>query len=395
MERTHLDSIIAEVLQKAPDTSDILFTVDKPIQAEVHGKLTDIPTTLLPAALVPFQIESIGFCMVLNKLSGSMRLFQDLIGNGSCDLSYDLQGHCRFRVNIFFQKGSPSIVMRKMPSQIPTLNQLNLPPLFDQMVDEQYGLILLTGGTGTGKSTTLAALIDAINARYAKHILTLEDPVEFVHQHKRGTVNQRELGLDFDQFSSGLRAALRQAPKVILVGEIRDRETIEIALQASETGHLVLGTLHTSDTGQTINRIVGMFELAEERLIRQRLSQALKYVVSQRLMPRLGGGRVAGLEILVNNLRIRELIVNGESGEKTFYNVVESGEAYGMFTFDQHLAKLFQEEVISEDTAMNTASDRSRLGQSINRIKLIRGEKVTNIEGLELDVTYDEQNNGI
>ncbi|TVQ97155.1 MAG: PilT/PilU family type 4a pilus ATPase [Desulfovibrionales bacterium] len=392
MERSHLDSIIAEVLQKAPDTSDILFTVGKPIQAEVHGKLTDISTTLLPAALVPFQIESIGFCMVLNKLSGSLRLFQDLIGNGSCDLSYDLRGYCRFRVNMFFQKGSPSLVMRKMPSQIPTLNQLNLPPLFDHMADEQYGLILLTGGTGTGKSTTLAALIDAINARYAKHILTLEDPVEFVHQHKRGTVNQRELGLDFDQFSSGLRAALRQAPKVILVGEIRDRETIEIALQASETGHLVLGTLHTSDTGQTINRIIGMFELAEERLIRQRLSQALKYVVSQRLMPRLSGGRVAALEILVNTLRIRELIVNGESGEKTFYNVVESGEAYGMFTFDQHLAKLFQEEVVTEEAAMNTASDRSRLGQSINRIKLIRGEKVTNIEGLELDVTYDEQN---
>ncbi|PTN38037.1 type IV pilus twitching motility protein PilT [Desulfonatronum sp. SC1] len=393
MERTQLDNIISEVLRKAPDTSDILLTVGKPIQAEVHGKLTDIPTALLPTTLVPFQIESIVFCMVLNKLSGSLRLFQDLIGNGSCDLSYTLRGSCRFRVNIFFQRGSPSIVMRKMPSQIPTLSQLNMPPLFNRMADEQYGLVLLTGGTGTGKSTTLAALIDTINERHAKHILTLEDPVEFVHQHKLGTVNQRELGQDFDQFSSGLRSALRQAPKVILVGEIRDRETIEIALQASETGHLVLGTLHTSDTGQTINRIIGMFDLAEERLIRQRLSQALKYVVSQRLMPRLGGGRVAALEILVNNLRIRELIVNGETGEKNFYNVVESGEAYGMFTFDQHLAKLFQEEAISEVTAMNTASVRSRLAQSINRIKVIRGESVTNIQSLELDMTYDEHNN--
>ncbi len=395
MNANQLNATIAEVLTKAPDTSDILFTVGKPIQAEVHGQLTDIPTALLPGSLVPFQVESVGFCMMLNKHSGSLRLFQDLQAQGSCDLSYDLPGFCRFRVNIFFQQGSASIVMRKMPDKIPTLKDLNLPPLFDRMAEEKYGLILLTGGTGTGKSTTLAALIDAINERHSKHILTLEDPVEFVHRHKRGTVNQREMGTDFDRFSSGLRAALRQAPKVILVGEIRDRETIEIALQASETGHLVLGTLHTSDTGQTINRIIGMFELAEERLIRQRLSQALKYVVSQRLMPRIGGGRVAALEVLTNTLRIKELIINGESGEKTFYNVVESGEAYGMFTFDQHLARLYSEEAITEETAMNTASDRSRLGQTINRIKTIRGEKVTNIEGLELDMNYDQRNEKI
>ncbi|GAB6060892.1 type IV pilus twitching motility protein PilT [Desulfonatronum parangueonense] len=390
MHKNQLDATIAELLGKAPDTSDILFTAGKRLQAEVHGKLTDVLTSLFQGPLVPFQIESVAFCMMLNKHAGSLRLFQDLIEKGSCDLSYDLPGYSRFRVNIFFQQGSPAIVMRKMPSKIPTLRDLNLPPLFDQMANEQYGLILLTGGTGTGKSTTLAALIDAINERHAKHILTLEDPVEFMHRHKSGTVNQRELGTDFDQFSSGLRAALRQAPKVILVGEIRDKETIEIALQASETGHLVLGTLHTSDTGQTINRIIGMFELAEERLIRQRLAQALRYVVSQRLMPRIGGGRVAALEVMANTLRIKELISNGESGEKTFYNVLETGETYGMFTFDQHLAKLYTAEQITEETAMDTASDRSRLGQTINRIKTIRGEKVTNIEGLELDLNYDQ-----
>lgn len=389
MHRFQLDTLIAEVLAAAPDTSDILFTVGKKIQAEVHGKLTDIATSLVQTELVPFQVESVAFCLMHGKHAGSLRLFQDLISQGSCDLSYDLPGQCRFRVNIFHQQGSAAIVMRKMPTSIPTLQDLNLPPLFEKMANEQYGLILLTGGTGTGKSTTLAALIDAINARHAKHILTLEDPVEFVHHHKMGTVNQRELGMDFDHFSSGLRAALRQAPKVILVGEIRDRETIEIALQASETGHLVLGTLHTSDTGQTINRIIGMFELAEERLIRQRLSQALKYVVSQRLMPRIAGGRVAALEVLTNTLRIKELVANGESGEKTFYNVVESGEAYGMFTFDQHLARLFEENVITEQIAMDTASDRSRLAQTINRIKTIRGEKVSDIENLELDAHYD------
>ncbi len=392
MHKNQLDAIISEVLTKAPDTSDILFTAGKPLQAEVHGKLTNVATTSLQNDLVPFHIESMAFCLMLNKHSGSLRLFQDLIETGSCDLSYDLPGYSRFRVNIFFQQGSPAIVMRKMPSKIPTLSDLNLPPLFDRMANEQYGLILLTGGTGTGKSTTLAALIDAINDRHSKHILTLEDPVEFVHRHKQCTVNQRELGTDFDQFSSGLRAALRQAPKVILVGEIRDRETIEIALQASETGHLVLGTLHTSDTGQTINRIIGMFELAEERLIRQRLAYSLKYVVSQRLIPRIGGGRVAALEVMTNTLRIKELIANGESGEKTFYNIVESGEAYGMFTFDQHLTNLYSEELITEQAAMDTSSDRSRLAQAINCIKTIRGEKVTNIEGLELDLNYDRRN---
>jgi twitching motility protein PilT len=384
MLRAHLDHLVAQILAKAPSASDILFIVGKPVQAEVNGELTDIQTNLLENELVPRQVQSISFIMMGNNL----RLYEDLCGHGSCDLSYDLPGKARFRVNIFFQRGSTSIVMRKLPTKIPTLEDLKLPPLFHEMAKEKYGLILVTGGTGTGKSTTLAALIDAINASSAKHILTLEDPVEFNHVHKKGTVNQRELGTDFDAFSSGLRAALRQAPKVILVGEIRDRETMEIALQASETGHLVLGTLHTSNTGQTINRIIGMFELTEERLIRQRLAQGLKYVVSQRLMPKIGGGMVVALEVLTNNLRIRELILGGESGEKTFYNVVESGEAYGMFTFDQHLTRLYEEGLITQESAMGFASDRSRLGQAINRIKTLRGEKVTNIQDLELDFEY-------
>ena len=226
---------------------------------------------------------------------------------------------------------------------------------------------------------------------HRKHIVTLEDPIEYVHEHKLGTVNQRELGLDFDSFSSGLRAALRQAPKVILVGEIRDRDTITIALEAAETGHLVLGTLHTSDTGQTINRIIGMFELAEERLIRSRLAESLKFVVSQRLMPRLGGGRVPAFEILKSNLRIKEVIYNGESEDKSIYSIVESGDAYGMTTFDKYIAKQFYENIISEDTAMLYASDKSRLAQMLDKIKTARGEKVTDIEGLELDHEYDRK----
>jgi twitching motility protein PilT len=259
------------------------------------------------------------------------------------------------------------------------------------MAREKFGLILVTGATGSGKSTSLAALIDAINAQFAKHIVTLEDPIEYVHTHKRGTVNQRELGLDFDSFASGLRAALRQAPKVILVGEIRDRETMSIALEAAETGHLVLGTLHTADTGQTINRVIGMFELAEERLIRSRLAESLKFIISQRLMPKRGGGRVAAFEILKTNLRIRDLIYNGETEEKTFYQVVESGSAYGMITFDQYLAELFSQNVISEAVAMTNASDKSKLAQMIDKIKAARGEKVTNIDGLELDLEYEKK----
>ena len=271
------------------------------------------------------------------------------------------------------------------------IKELELPDVFYEMSKEKFGLILVTGATGTGKTTSLAALIDNINQMHRKHIVTLEDPIEYVHDHKLATVNQRELGLDFDTFASGLRAALRQAPKVILVGEIRDRETIGIALEAAETGHLVLGTLHTSDTGQTINRIIGMFELAEERLIRSRLAESLKYVVSQRLLPRLGGGRVPAFEILKSNLRVKEVIFNGESEDKTFYSIVESGDAYGMITFDKYLANLFYEKVISEDVAMLYGSDKSRLAQMIDKIKTARGEKVTDIEGLELDHEYERK----
>ncbi|MBM9532008.1 Flp pilus assembly complex ATPase component TadA, partial [Desulfoprunum benzoelyticum] len=280
----------------------------------------------------------------------NIRLYEDQLRTGSCDLSYELPGRCRFRVNVLGQKGSLAIVMRKLTSVVPTIKDLALPEVFYEMSREKFGLILVTGATGTGKTTSLAALIDNINQTHRKHIVTLEDPIEYVHEHKLGTVNQRELGLDFDSFASGLRAALRQAPKVILVGEIRDG----------------LGPLHTSDTGQTINRISGMFELAEERLIRSRLAESLKFVVSQRLMPRLGGGRVPAFEVLKSNLRVKEVIYNGESEDKTFYNIVESGDAYGMITFDKYIANHFYENIVSEDVAMLYGSDKSRLAQMID-----------------------------
>ncbi|MCF8108456.1 MAG: PilT/PilU family type 4a pilus ATPase [Desulfohalobiaceae bacterium] len=385
MLRSQFDDLIGQILDQFPGLSDIICTVGKPVQAEVHGELRDTRLDPDPGRLVPWHVE----CMTNCLLSGNMRLYQDLVNRGSCDLSYELRGRARFRVNVFQQKGSLALVMRQLPSSIPSLADLNLPDVFQDMAREKYGMILVTGGTGTGKSTSLAALVDAINAQSSKHLLTLEDPIEFVHPHKQGVINQREFGIDFDSFASGLRAALRQAPKVILVGEIRDKETIGIALEAAETGHLVLGALHTSDTSQTINRIIGMFELSEERLIRGRLAESLKYVVSQRLMPKQGGGRVAAFEVLVNTIRIRELIVNGEDQEKTFASVLQAGSTYKMISFDQYLADLFEKELISEEIAMLNGSDKASLAQMIDKIKAERGEKVTDIEGLELDVDYD------
>lgn len=387
MLRSQFDHIIGQVLDENPSTSDIFFVAGKPLQAEVHGKLQDVPAPSAEGPLSPAQTEACAFCM----MGQNQRLFDDLVRQGSCDLSYELFGRARFRVNIFSQRGSLSIVMRQLSMEVPTVEKLGLPAIFNEMGREKFGLLLVTGATGSGKSTTLAALIDSINAMYPYHILTLEDPVEFVHPHKKGTVNQREMGQDFDSFASGLRAALRQAPKVILVGEIRDHETIEIAMQAAETGHLVLGTLHTSDTGQTINRIVGMFDPSEEHLVRQRLGESLKFVVSQRLCPKEGGGRVAAFEILRNNLRIKDIIVNGETAEKTFYKVLETSETFGMMTFDQCLTQLYEGGKISEETAMIYASDKSALMQRLDKIKTLRGDTVTTISGLEIDNDYGKE----
>jgi twitching motility protein PilT len=384
MQRSQLDRLIGQIMDNAPAASDIILTVGKPIQTEVYGKLINAVTERDLGPLTPFQVEAMAMCM----MGSNLRLYRDQVKTGSCDLSYELFGRFRFRVNILGQQGSLAIVMRKLAMTVPTMEELGLPEIFMEMSREKYGLVLVTGGTGTGKSTSLAALIDTINATFPKHIITLEDPIEYVHPHKMGTVNQREMGVDFDTFASGLRAALRQAPKVILVGEIRDRETIQIALEAAETGHLVLGTLHTSDAGQTINRIIGMFDLAEERLVRSRLCESLKFVVSQRLLPRQGGGRIAAFEILRNTLRIKDLIENGETEEKTFYSILEQGATYSMVTFDQYIADLFTRGLIDEQTAMLSGSDRSRLGQMLDRIKSTRGETVTDIKGLELDQDY-------
>jgi twitching motility protein PilT len=265
---------------------------------------------------------------------------------------------------------------------------MGLPDVLHTMAQERNGLILVTGATGSGKSTTLAVMLDIINEEKAVHVVTLEDPVEFVHPQKKSTFNQRELGTDFDSFANGLRAALRQAPKVILLGEMRDRETLEIGLSAAETGHLVLSTLHTVDAGQTVNRMLGMFDKDEERQIRQRLADTLRWVVCQRLLPLADGGRVAAVEIMGMNLRIEEVVLNGESEGKTFYDIISDAEALGMQTFDTHILQLAQQGLITEETALSYATRRSVVARGLDQIKATKGEKTSDIEGLALDADY-------
>jgi twitching motility protein PilT len=322
-------------------------------------------------------------------MNSDRRLLNLLVKEGSCDSSYALPGKARFRVNTFSQRGNLSVVLRKLETNIPTVEDLRLPEAFKKMTGEKNGLILLTGATGSGKTTSLAALLNEINATRSIHIVTLEDPVEFVHPNRKATFNQRELGSDFDTFANGLRAALRQAPKIILVGEMRDRDTVELGLKASETGHLVLSTLHTVSAGGAVNRIVGMFDQDEERQIRQRLAETVRWVVGQRLIPRIGGGRMAVHDILASTIRSRESILNGEAEGKTFYEIQESGETYGMMTFDQALIGAYQAGLITDETATGYATRKAVVQRGVDALKQKRGEKTSDIEALRLDVDYD------
>jgi len=340
------------------------------LQVEHNGQLVPVMSNPPLDLLTPYQTEMIA----LNLIAGSARLTEDLLQTGSCDSSYSVGDQLRFRVNIFTQRGKFSIVMRKLTTEIPTLAQLKLPDIFKTVALEKTGLVLVTGATGSGKSTTLAAVLNEINTTKSIHIITLEDPVEFVHPHKKATFNQREMGSDFSSFATGLRAALRQAPKVVLVGEMRDRETVEIGLSAAETGHLVLSTLHTIDSGQTINRILGMFEPEDQEQIRLRLADTLRWVISQRLAPRVGGGRHALLEIMGANLRTKETIIHGESEGKSFYEIIESNHTFGWRNFDQACLESYEQSAISEETALTYSSKRGVVSRGIDRVKKARGE---------------------
>ena len=353
--------LIAAMLQQREKISDLVFSPGRPPQVESKGELVGLPFRGFEL-LTPAQTLSIAQDLV----AGNANAAADLTKNGAADLSYAIEGVARFRVNVFRQRGSCSIVMRVIPTTIPSFEDLGLPEVLNNIVNLRIGIVLVTGPTGSGKSSTLAAIVDRMNRERAIHILTIEDPVEFLHQHKKATIHQRELHSDTPTFGLALRAALRQAPKVILVGEMRDRETIEIALEASETGHLVMSTLHTIDAAKTVERIVGVFPQGDQPGIRNRLSKAFQYIVSQRLLPRADGtGRVAALEILRATLRTREYVEQGESNGKTLLDAMKAGSEDGMQDFDGEIERLLRANIITFETAMSYCTNANNLRLNI------------------------------
>jgi twitching motility protein PilT len=347
-------ALLAAMLRSAPRISDLFFSPGKPPMVEVNSRLSPVGTKVL---------TSDDTRHIAGELIGNNK---HAIGNlrekGSCDVSYSLSGSSRFRVNIFMQRGSCAIVMRVIPSKVPSFDELNLPAELQKIVGLRNGIVLVTGPTGSGKSSTLAAVIDLINKQQSFHILTIEDPIEFLHPHQNCIVHQRELHSDTTSFALALRAALRQAPKVILVGEMRDRETIEIAMEAAETGHLVMSTLHTIDAAKTVERIVGVFPLAEQHTIRNRLAKSFRYIVSQRLIPRKdGGGRVAAIEILKSTLRTREYVEKGEGDGKTLLDAMRVGTTEGMQHFDGEIERLIRAGTIDYETGMAYATNAGNL----------------------------------
>jgi len=356
MKNFNLDAILEAMLKMSDRVSDLNFSVGRQPQVEIDGALVPVNFPGLPR-LTPYQTEMIA----MHMLRGDRELTRALLTNGSVDLSYSIPQKTRFRVNIFAQRGTYAIVLRVIPEGIPTLESLKLPAELANVCTLKTGIVLVTGPTGSGKSTTLAALINKINNDYAYHIITIEDPVEYMHKHIKSTVNQRELGADTKTLALALRAALRQAPKVILIGEMRDLETIEIAMEAAETGHLVLSTLHTIDAAKTVDRIIGVFPKDQEPQVRTRFAQSFRYVISQRLLPKTGGGRVAVLEILKSTMRTRDYILKGENEGRSLIDAMHDGSVDGMQTFDDELEKLWNKRVITKEIAMAYATNPTNL----------------------------------
>lgn len=352
-----LPPILERMLLVSDKISDLNFSVGQLPQIEMNGKLTPVQPFGMQK-LTPFQTEIIAMTL----LQGNPEAAERLARNGTADLSYSLPSRARFRVNIFQQRGVYSIVMRVIPTDIPTLGSLGLPPQLAQIAELRNGLVLVTGPTGSGKSSTQASIIDIINEKKHYHIVTIEDPIEYLHNHKNSTINQREVGQDTPDFPSALRAALRQAPKVILIGEMRDFETTEIALEAAETGHLVLSTLHTIDASKTVDRIIGLYPKSEEPVIRTRLAQTFRYIISQRLIPRADGrGRIAAVEILRSSPRTREYVEAGESQGKSLLDAMRDGKLDGMQDFDNVIQELIRERVISIADGLAFATNQNNL----------------------------------
>lgn len=384
---SEFNGLLQKLLTAHEAASDVLLVPGKPPQVEIHGVLEapDIGEAILSGARVEKFARGL--------IGDHARLQQDFTNTGSCDCSYALADTCRFRVNIYKQNGQHALVMRRLSAQVPKLDSIGLPPAFKNLITEKNGLVFVTGGTGNGKTTTLAALLNEINATSKVHIVTLEDPIEFLHPQLKSTFSQRELGRDFFSFPDGLRSALRQAPKVILVGEIRDRETMEIALTAGETGHLVLTTLHTNSADQTIHRILGFFGKDEEQLVRERLAGSLRYIVGQRLVPKKSGGRHLVTELMGSSLRTREAIEMGENENRRLHEIIEAGVTSGWHSFEQSLLKAYEDDHITEQTAMaysiNKPTMRQRLDVSKGRqaqrpIRSAPGIKMMVVEAAEI-----------
>ena len=352
-----LPPIIERMLLVSDKISDLNFSVGQLPQIEINGQLTPVQPFGMQK-LTPYQTEIIAMTLLQANPDAAERLAR----NGTADLSYSLPSRARFRVNIFQQRGVYSIVMRVIPTDIPTLSSLELPPQLAEIAQLRNGLVLVTGPTGSGKSSTQAAIINIINEQKHYHIVTIEDPIEYLHSHKNSTINQREVGQDTKDFPSALRAALRQAPKVILIGEMRDFETTEIALEAAETGHLVLSTLHTIDASKTVDRIIGLYPKSEEAVIRTRLSQTFRYIMSQRLIPRADGrGRIAAVEILRSSPRTREYIEEGEAEGKSLVDAMRDGKLDGMQDFDTVIRDFIERQVITIEDGLGFATNQNNL----------------------------------
>jgi twitching motility protein PilT len=352
-----LPPVIEDMLKVSETISDLNFSVGQTPQVEINGRLTPVQPLGLQK-LTPYQTEVIAMTLLHGNPDAAHRLAH----TGSTDISYSLPSRTRFRVNVFQQRGTYSIVMRVIPTEIPTLDALDLPQQLSDITELRNGIVLVTGPTGSGKSTTLAAVINLINQKQQYHIVTIEDPIEFLHSHKNSTINQREVGSDAKDFPSALRAALRQAPKVILIGEMRDYETTEIAMEAAETGHLVLSTLHTIDASKTVDRIIGLYPKNEEQVIRTRLAQTFRFIVSQRLVPRVGGrGRIAAVEILKSTPRTREYINEGESEGKMLLDAMRDGKLDGMQDFDSVIKVMIESETITLEDGLSFATNPNNL----------------------------------
>jgi twitching motility protein PilT len=353
----HTAQLITTMLKAQKHVSDLIFSPGRAPQIESNGQLIQLKFKGLEK-LTPYDTNFIANDLMADTEHSKRKLEAD----GSADLSYGIDGVGRFRVNIFRQRGSIAVVMRVIPDRIPSFDELKLPKVLEDLVHLRNGIVLVTGPTGSGKSSTLAAVLDKMNEEKAYHILTIEDPIEFLHRHKKATIHQRELHADTPTFSLALRAALRQAPKVILVGEMRDRETIEIALEAAETGHLVMSTLHTIDASKTVERIIGTFPMQDQQAIRTRLAKAFRYIVSQRLMPKKDGtGRIAAIEVLKATMRTRDYVEKGEGEGKTLLDAMRDGDTEGMQHFDAEIQKFIRAGLVDFEVGITYSTNAGNL----------------------------------